>query len=87
MNALSQIVNEEGTSQLQSKERVLCGAAGVVLLIMGLRNLKGKQTRAYTELIAGAYLLFKGISGHAPFRTLQEKQGEAIVQPELDITV
>jgi uncharacterized membrane protein len=48
------------------KERVVSSAAGAVLIGAALRDIRHPDVKTWVELAAGAFLLFRGVSGFCP---------------------
>ncbi|RFM26337.1 hypothetical protein [Deminuibacter soli] len=88
MGNFTNIINEQAHPRLSKTEQLIAAMAGFILIAAGVRNLRKDNQRGYAELLCGAYLLFKGASGHAPFRkeTLQSVANET-ADATLDITV
>jgi uncharacterized membrane protein len=51
---------------VSDKERVVSGAIGAALLVMGLLNVNQPGVKTFLELGTGALMLFRGTSGYCP---------------------
>ncbi|MGX5819201.1 SRPBCC family protein [Chitinophaga lutea] len=59
---------------VSDKGRMLSAAAGASLLMLGLCSLRRKPLGSAAQLLAGGYLLYRGLSGNCPVKALVEKQ-------------
>jgi len=55
---------------MNTKERVLSVAGGASLLAMGVRDFKRSSVKAWAELLAGGFMLFRGTTGYCPVNQL-----------------
>ncbi len=65
-------------------ERIISGGAGAALLYTGIRGLKDPSILTCVELLAGAYLLFRGVTAYCPIRDMIVKEYPVKPEPELE---
>ena len=69
-------------------ERIVSSGAGAALLYKGVRDLRSSSLLSIGELLAGAYLVFRGVTAYCPIRDVMQKeyprQPEHVVEREFE---
>ncbi len=55
-----------GMVNIGTTERILSAAAGALLLVLGIKNMRTRTAVSVAGTFAGSYLLFRGASGYCP---------------------
>lgn len=62
-----------GEVNLSNNERFISVAAGVALILAGIKHFKSRRAMSWTELVTGAALLLRGASGCCPITEVVNK--------------
>jgi uncharacterized membrane protein len=84
-NATEALKYPELYQNVSASERWLSGATGIFLLFKGIKNIFSHPVLGLTSAVAGAGLLYRGLTGYCPLKDYEE-QAVANIPDEVIIT-